>query len=182
VTLLHAYRNPIHEQQLGEYLLQLGFEKVSLSSELAPLIKIVPRAETTVANAYLTPVLDSFINHITERLGKQNTVLTMTSSGGLEPSAIYRPKDSLLSGPAGGVTGAAAIAREHGLEKILTFDMGGTSTDVARYDGEFLYQFEQTVGDVHLLSTVLKIETVASGGGYCSKKLASMKPIWTNHF
>ncbi|MEX2580551.1 MAG: hydantoinase B/oxoprolinase family protein [Verrucomicrobiales bacterium] len=165
VALLHSYRNPVHEKALRGRLLALGFSHVSVSSELAPLIKILPRAETAVANAYLHPVMQGFLDHIRERAGEGARLLTMTSAGGLEPIETYCPKDSLLSGPAGGVSGAAAVAEELGLPRILTFDMGGTSTDVARYDGGFQYRFEQIVGDARLLSPALKIETVASGGG-----------------
>ncbi|MDF1862883.1 MAG: hydantoinase B/oxoprolinase family protein [Verrucomicrobiales bacterium] len=165
IALLHSYRNPEHEQQLAHRLLDLGFEHVSVSSDLAPLIKLLPRAETAVANAYLHPVMQAFLDHIRDRVGEQGQLLTMTSAGGLESIESYCPKDSLLSGPAGGVAGAAAVAGDLGFERILTFDMGGTSTDVARYDRGFLYQFEQIVGDARLLSPALKIETVASGGG-----------------
>ncbi len=165
VALLHGYRNPEHETQLRDWLLELGFEHVSLSSQLAPLIKILPRAETAVVDAYLTPVMQAFIDHVRTRLGEDTQLLTMTSAGGLETTASFRPKDSLLSGPAGGVVGAAAVARSLGFEKVLTFDMGGTSTDVARYDGDFQYRFEQRVGAARLLAPALKIATVASGGG-----------------
>ena len=176
VSLLHAWRNDTHETALRDHLLQLGFEHVSISSELAPLIKLLPRTETAVINACLHPVMQSFLDHISERVGAENRLLTMTSAGGLEPTATYTPKDSLLSGPAGGVAGAAAVAKNLGYDRILTFDMGGTSTDVARYDYGFLYQFEQVVGDARLLSPALKIETVASGGGsICQWKNGSLR-------
>lgn len=165
VALLHSYRHPNHEQAVAERLRALGFIEVSLSTDLAPLIKLVPRAETAVVDATLTPVMNSFLGSIRESLGGRRTVLTMTSAGGLEPASAYRPKDSLLSGPAGGVVGAAAAARALGFERIITFDMGGTSTDVARFDEDYLYQFEQKVGDARLLAPALRIETVAAGGG-----------------
>lgn len=165
VAMLHSYRNPDHERALRRRLLELGFSHVTLSSELAPLIKILPRAETAVANAFLHPVMQSFLDHLRERFGEQSSLLTMTSAGGLESLETFCPKDSLLSGPAGGVSGAAAVAEELGYSRILTFDMGGTSTDVARYDGGFQYCFSQSVGDARLLSPALLIETVASGGG-----------------
>lgn len=165
VALLHSYRNPAHEKAVAERLLALGFSHVSTSAELAPLIKLLPRAETCVTNAYLQPVMQNFLDHIRDRIGEESRLLTMTSAGGLEPMASYCPKDSLLSGPAGGVSGAAAVAESLGFQRILTFDMGGTSTDVARYDGNFQYRFEQLVGDARLLSPALKIETVAAGGG-----------------
>lgn len=165
VALLHSYLNPLHEEKVKERLLKLGFGHVSSSADLAPLIKLLPRAETSVTNAYLQPVMQSFLDHIAERTGEESQLLTMTSAGGLEPTASYCPKDSLLSGPAGGVSGAVAVAESLGFNHILTFDMGGTSTDVARYDGTFQYRFEQLVGDARLLSPALKIETVAAGGG-----------------
>lgn len=165
VALLHSYRNPDHERALSERLRGSGFETLSCSSDLAPLIKILPRAETAVVNSYLHPVMQVFLDHIRTRIGEDRELLTMTSAGGLEPIATYCPKDSLLSGPAGGVSGAAAIAGELGHDRVLTFDMGGTSTDVARYEQGFQYRFEQVVGDARLLSPALKIETVAAGGG-----------------
>jgi len=165
VALVHGYANPAHERALRDRLVELGFRHVSLSSELAPLIKILPRAETAVANAYLQPVMQTFLDHIRERIGERTPLLTMTSAGGLEPTDTYSPKDSLLSGPAGGVSGAAAVAEQLGIARILTFDMGGTSTDVARYDTGFHYRFEQAVGDARLMAPALKIETVAAGGG-----------------
>lgn len=165
VALIHSYRNHDHEVSLAAHLRAAGFDYLSCSADLAPLIKILPRAETAVVNSYLHPVMQTFLDHIRDRVGEDRELLTMTSAGGLEPIASYTPKDSLLSGPAGGVSGAAAIAEELGDERILTFDMGGTSTDVARYDRGFQYRFEQIVGDARLLSPALKIETVAAGGG-----------------
>ncbi|MEM7697297.1 MAG: hydantoinase B/oxoprolinase family protein [Verrucomicrobiota bacterium] len=165
VCLLHAWKNPAHEEQLLDELLAMGFERISISSELAPLIKMLPRAATTVANAYLAPVMEQFLEQVHSCLGSDSTLLTMTSAGGLESVDTFRPKDSLLSGPAGGISGAAAVAESLGFDRVLTFDMGGTSTDVARYDQAFQYRFEQQVGDARLLSPALKIETVAAGGG-----------------
>ena len=165
VALLHSYRNSEHEKTLQTWLLNQGFDHVSTSSKLAPLIKILPRTETAVVNAYLYPVMQTFLDQIQECIGKERELLTMTSAGGLDPIESYCPKDSLLSGPAGGVSGAAAIAEELGCDRIITFDMGGTSTDVARYDQGFQYRFEQVVGNARLLSPALKIETVAAGGG-----------------
>ena len=165
VALLHSYRNPAHEIALRDYLRSLGFKHVSLSSELAPLIKILPRAETAAIDATLTPVMRSFIEQVSSALGSEAQLLVMSSAGGLESADRFHPKDSLFSGPAGGVVGAATAGRMAGFEKIITFDMGGTSTDVARYDGDFVYRFEQRIGDARLLSPALKIATVAAGGG-----------------
>ena len=165
VALLHSHRNPVHETALRDHLLSLGFTHVSTSASLAPLVKILPRAETALANATLHPVMQTFIDHIGERLSAGSRLHLMTSAGGLESADRFRPKDSLLSGPAGGVSGAAAIAEELGFNRVLTFDMGGTSTDVARYDGGFGYDFEQRVGSARVLAPALRIETVAAGGG-----------------
>lgn len=165
VALLHSHRNRVHEIALRNHLLSLGFTHVSTSAELAPLVKILPRLETTLANATLQPVMQAFVDHHRERLSGESRLLMMTSAGGLEPMEQFRPKDSLLSGPAGGVSGAAAIAEELGFSRVLTFDMGGTSTDVARYDDGFQYDFEQRVGDARVLAPALRIETVAAGGG-----------------
>jgi len=169
VALLHSYREPSHELILQRRLLDLGMDHVSVSSDLAPLIKLLPRAETAVINAYLQPIMAGFLGQIATSLGvgqdTDTSLMTMTSAGGLEPVSTYCPKDSLLSGPAGGVSGAASVAEELGFPRVLTFDMGGTSTDVARYDHGFQYRFSQVVGDATLLSPGLKIETVAAGGG-----------------
>jgi 5-oxoprolinase (ATP-hydrolysing) len=165
VSLLHSYVNPAPERALRDRLLALGFEHVSLSSELAPFIKLLPRTETAIVDGTLTPVLSAFVENIGRGMGIPSSFLIMTSAGGLKPATTFRPKDSLLSGPAGGVVGAATAARALGFSKIITFDMGGTSTDVARVDGDFHYRFEQRVGDARLLAPALRIATVASGGG-----------------
>ncbi len=164
VALLNAYRNPRHEQVLREILLEHGFEHVSVSSELAPRIQILPRAETSVVDAYLAPVIRDYLERVSGSL-PGGTLHAMTSAGGLHRAGSFCAKDSLLSGPAGGVVGAAAAARRSGFARILAFDMGGTSTDVARFDGDYEYQFEHHVGDAHLFAPALAIESVAAGGG-----------------
>ena len=171
VALLHSYCNPQHERALAAHLRELGFGHVSISSDLAPLIKIVPRAETTVVNAYLSPVIETYLEKVVEHIDP-GPLHVLTSAGGLVRSEVFAPKDSLLSGPAGGVVGAATVARRSGFDRCLAFDMGGTSTDVSRYDGELEYRFETRVGDALLLSPSLAIETVAAGGGsICSSGL-----------
>ncbi|MFN7116390.1 MAG: hydantoinase B/oxoprolinase family protein, partial [Saprospiraceae bacterium] len=165
VALLHSYRNPIHEQKLGEALRQAGFNFVSLSQELTPGIKILPRAQTALVNAYLSPVVHNYLKNIQSKLSQNCTLLVMTSAGGLVAAEFFHPKDSLLSGPAGGVVGSARIAQQLGFERVLTFDMGGTSTDAARFDGGYDYRFVTKVGKVEMLSPTLAIETVAAGGG-----------------
>ena len=165
IALLHAYRNPIHEQELAQALKQAGYAYVSLSQELAPAIKLLPRAQTAAVNAYLAPIMEGYLGNICEKLGPGQQLHVMSSAGGLAQSALFHPKDSLLSGPAGGVVGAAAIARQLGFAQILTFDMGGTSTDTACYDGQYDYAFTTRVGGVEMSSPCLSIETVAAGGG-----------------
>ncbi|MFP3939456.1 MAG: hydantoinase/oxoprolinase family protein [Thermoanaerobaculia bacterium] len=166
VALLHAYRQPAHERDLGAFLEERGFRHVALSADLAPLIRIVPRAETAVVDAYLAPIIGEYLARVREALPDSGgSVQVMTSAGGLVGADRYRAKDSLLSGPAGGVVGAAEAGRRSGFRRVIGFDMGGTSTDVARHDGAFEYLFEHRVGDARLLAPALAIETVAAGGG-----------------
>ncbi len=164
VAFLHSWRAPAHELRAGEILRAAGFAEVILSSDIAPLIRLLPRAETAVAEAFLTPVMKHFVRRVSEPLGGSEPWL-MTSAGGLVPASRFRPKDSLLSGPAGGLVGAAELARAAGFPKVLTFDMGGTSTDVARIDGPFTWRQEQQIGPARVFAPALKIETVAAGGG-----------------
>lgn len=168
ITLLHAYRNPIHEQKLGKALTQAGVNFVSLSQELTPSIKILPRAQTALANAYLTPVIHKYLQQIRTKLPVLQhaaNLLVMTSAGGLVSADHFNPKDSLLSGPAGGVVGAGRVARQLEFPRVLTFDMGGTSTDAARIAEGYDYRFVTKVGSAEMLSPSLAIETVAAGGG-----------------
>jgi 5-oxoprolinase (ATP-hydrolysing) len=164
VALMHAYRSPGHEQEVGRLLREAGFRYVSLSSELAPLIKLLPRAETAVVDAYLSPILERYLAGVSSALGS-GSLHVMTSAGGLVRAEAFRAKDGLLSGPAGGVVGAARAGRRSGFSRVIAFDMGGTSTDVARWDGDFEYLFEHQVGDAHLVAPALAIESVAAGGG-----------------
>jgi len=164
IAFLHSYVNAQHEQAIRQRLQQNGIRLISCSSELAPSIKILPRAQTAVVNAYLSEVISSYLDAIQQHL-PADSLRIMTSAGSLVGARYFWPKDSLLSGPAGGVVGAASVARLSGIDRILTLDMGGTSTDVARYDGEFDYQYESKVGAAHLFSPSLAIETVAAGGG-----------------
>jgi 5-oxoprolinase (ATP-hydrolysing) len=164
VALLHADKNPDHERRLAACLRDAGFGHVSVSSGLAPFIKILPRAETAVVDAYLAPVIESYFKRIQQALAGGG-LRVMTSAGGIVGAESFDAKDSLLSGPAGGIAGAAEAGRAAGYERLIAFDMGGTSTDVARYDGDFEYVFEHQVGDAHLAAPALAIESVASGGG-----------------
>jgi len=164
VTLLHAYKNPVHEKLLENALKKAGIPFLSRSSMLSPTIKILPRAQTTLVDAYLAPIMQTYLANVCT--GQDDLQLkVMTSAGGLANAGLFHPKDSLLSGPAGGVVGAAAVAEQLGFAKVLTLDMGGTSTDTARYDGRYDYRYETRVGDFQMTSPSLSIETVAAGGG-----------------
>ncbi|MDT8401286.1 MAG: hydantoinase B/oxoprolinase family protein [Bacteroidales bacterium] len=164
VCLMNSYLNPSHELIISEELTSLGIKAVSLSHRVSPLIKIQNRADTTVVNAYLSPLIEDYVNDISRRSGTKRFQV-MTSAGGLVQADNFFPKDSLLSGPAGGVAGALAIGKKSGYEKLITFDMGGTSTDVSRIDRSFDYRYELEVGDARINSPAIAIETVAAGGG-----------------
>jgi len=164
VALMHSFRNPAHEHAVRDLLLALGFDAVSCSSDSSPFIRLLPRAETAVVDAYLEPVLSGYLRGVRDALGG-GRLHVMTSAGGLARPEDFRPRDSLLSGPAGGVVGAALAARRSGFGRAVAFDMGGTSTDVARWDGDFEYVWEHEVGGARLVAPALAIETVAAGGG-----------------
>lgn len=164
VVFLNSHRNPTHEQQFLEHLRNAGWRHISISTELAQVIKMLPRAETAVVDAYLAPIMTRYLDGVSRHLG-DGKLRVMTSAGGLVSRKDYRAKDSLLSGPAGGVVGAAMVGRQAGYNRVIGFDMGGTSTDVCRFDGDFNYQFEHQVGRARVLAPVLNIETVAAGGG-----------------
>ena len=165
VSLLHAYLNPGHERQLAEFLRHLGFETVVCGSDLSRLIRYLPRTETTVVDGYLTPVLQGYLAGVRRGLSENSTLRLMTSAGGLTRVTGFHPKDSLLSGPAGGAVGAGAVANQLGWTKVLTFDMGGTSTDVSRYHQSFSLTSTHRIGPARVHAPALAIETVAAGGG-----------------
>lgn len=170
ICLLHSVRNPDHERQLGRLAWDCGFKHVSISTQVSPLERIVPRGQTTVLNAYLSPLIDDYVATL-QREMPAGRLLLMTSAGALIGARSFKARDSLLSGPAGGVIGVAAAARAGRLERALGFDMGGTSTDVCRWDGEIEYRYEtdledkDTGGALKLVAPALAIETVAAGGG-----------------
>lgn len=170
VSLLHAYAHPQNEQRVGALLRQAGFEHITLSYETAAFAKLLPRTQSTVADAYLHGPVRFFLDAISQVTPDMQV---MTSAGGLKTADDIRPKDMLLSGPAGGAIGAANAARRLGIRKIITFDMGGTSTDVARIDGRPGYRFTQEVAGMRLLAPCIDIETVAAGGGSICQ--------WTHH-
>ena len=166
ICLLNSYAQAAHEQKIADIARELRFEEVSISSQLAPLIKLVSRGDTTVVNAYLNTVLKTYVNRISRHLGDTSDGLQMmTSNGGLVRGDRFEGKDSILSGPAGGVVGFARVAESAGFERAIGFDMGGTSTDVARYDGTFQHEYETEKAGVRIVSPMLAIETVAAGGG-----------------
>ena len=164
IVFAHGYRFPDHESQVAALARSQGFTQVSVSHEVSPLIKLVARGETTVADAYLSPVLRRYLEGVAEALPGVHLQL-MQSSGGLTESRLLHGKDAILSDPAGGVIGAVRTAAAGGLEKIITFDMGGTSTDVAHFCGTLERSLETTVGGVRLRTPMLRIHTVAAGGG-----------------
>lgn len=164
VVLMHSWVNRDHEQSVKRVLQEVGFEHISCSEELSPTIKILHRAQTAVADAYLAQIIESYLRRVHGAL-TDGDLHVMTSSGGLVSARNYHAKDSLLSGPAGGVVGAAAAGRRSGFTKIIALDMGGTSTDVSRFDGDYEYVFEHTVGQARIAAPALAIETVAAGGG-----------------
>lgn len=164
IAFLNSYKNPAHELSLARALAEAGFNYVSISHVLANQIKILPRAETTVANAYLAPIINEYLGNIHRGIGSVD-LKVMNSAGGLNKTSHFQPKDSLLSGPAGGVVGAATAAQRSSITKLITFDMGGTSTDVSLYNQRFDYRFESKVGQTKILSPSVSIETIAAGGG-----------------
>lgn len=169
VVLMHAWRFPDLEKEIGRIARETGFTQVSLSHEVSPLMRLVPRGDTTVADAYLSPGLRAYVDHVAGALGGAR-LLFMQSSGGLTEAARFQGRDAILSGPAGGIVGAVRTATGAGLKRLITFDMGGTSTDVAHYDadrldGAFERAFETEVEGVRLRVPMMKIHTVAAGGG-----------------
>ncbi|HET6970937.1 MAG TPA: hydantoinase/oxoprolinase family protein, partial [Phenylobacterium sp.] len=164
IAFLHADLNPIHEQAAGEIARTAGFEFVALSSEVSPLPRFVPRAETTVADAYLTPVLQAYVAQVADAVAGA-PLYFMTSAGGLVRAEAFRGRDAVVSGPAGGVVGVARTAEQAGAAAALGFDMGGTSTDVCRFAGVLERRDQARVAGVKLRSPMLDVETVAAGGG-----------------
>lgn len=167
VVFINSYKNNIHEFIFKNLLIECGLKFISVSSELSPLIKILERAETTVVNAYLSPLIENYLSDISTNT--MADLLIMNSAGGLMRTENFEAKDSLLSGPAGGVVGAAYIGELIGKQKLITFDMGGTSTDVSRFHKNFDYKFELEIGPAHIYSPAISIETVAAGGGSICK-------------
>jgi 5-oxoprolinase (ATP-hydrolysing) len=168
ICLLNSYANDQHERQVERVARQLGFEEISVSHHVSPLMRIVPRGDTTVVDAYLNPVLRTYVERLSVALPGSDVRL-MTSAGGLTGSAHFTGKDSVLSGPAGGVVGTSRAAGAAGYERAIGFDMGGTSTDVSRYEGRYEYEYETQKAGARIVVPMLAIETVAAGGGSICK-------------
>jgi 5-oxoprolinase (ATP-hydrolysing) len=193
IVFMHAYRYPEHERRAAALAREIGFPQVSASHEISPLIKFVGRGDTTVVDAYLSPILKRYVAHVARELGTTSKVpplpspppqggreprrasgngddqttrlMFMMSSGGLTAADLFQGKDAILSGPAGGVVGMAETGREAGLGRLIGFDMGGTSTDVSHFDGEYERAFETEVAGVRMRAPMMLIHTVAAGGG-----------------
>lgn len=169
VALMHGYRFPEHEKQIGEMARQQRFSQVSLSHEVSPLIKLVSRGDTTVVDAYLSPILRRYVGQVSDALGADKggckSLMFMQSNGGLTDAGLFQGKDAILSGPAGGVVGMVRTAEAAGFDKLIGFDMGGTSTDVCHYAGEYERDFETEVAGVRMRAPMMSIHTVAAGGG-----------------
>ena len=164
IAFMHGYAHPEHERRVAELARAAGFSQVSVSHETSPLMKLVGRGETTVVDAYLSPILRHYVDGVAAQLGDVR-LRFMQSHGGLTDAGLFRGKDAILSGPAGGVVGAVAVSRRAGFEKVIAFDMGGTSTDVSHYAGELERSYESVVGGVRLRAPMLRVHTVAAGGG-----------------
>jgi len=176
VVLMHGYRYPDHERRLGAIAREIGFTQISISHEVSPLMKIVGRGDTTVVDAYVSPILRRYVDRVAGDLAPASAgaeapaqdgprLMLMQSNGGLVDARYFQGKDSILSGPAGGIVGAVRTATMAGFERIISFDMGGTSTDVALYNGEYERAFETLVAGVRMRAPMMKIHTVAAGGG-----------------
>jgi len=173
IVLMHAYRYSDHEKRVVALARELGFPQISASHEVSPLIKLVGRGDTTVVDSYLSPILHDYVAQVAGDLnppspaggGEETRLMFMMSSGGLTAAELFRGKDAILSGPAAGVVGMAETGRSAGFSQLIGFDMGGTSTDVSHYAGEYERAFETEVAGVRMRAPMMLIHTVAAGGG-----------------
>ncbi|MEG4117722.1 hydantoinase B/oxoprolinase family protein [Microcoleus sp. N9_B4] len=180
IVFMHGYRYSEHEKQVAKIAKEIGFTQISVSHEVSPLMKLVSRGDTAVVDAYLSPILRRYVEQVTSQLSvgavppcppsssspcPSPKLMFMQSNGGLVDAAQFQGKNSILSGPAGGIVGAVQTSKKAGFDKIITFDMGGTSTDVAHFNGEYEREFETEIAGVRLRSPVMAIHTVAAGGG-----------------
>ena len=177
IVFMHSYAHPAHERQAAELAREAGFTQISVSHAVSPLIKIVGRGDTTVADAYLSPILRRHVERVARALGTDGVrpagsdpgvdtkIMFMASSGGLKSAELFQGRDAILSGPAGGVVGMTETARLAGFKKVIGFDMGGTSTDVSHFAGDYERSFETEVAGVRMRVPMMRIHTVAAGGG-----------------
>jgi len=164
IVFMHGYRYHAHEVKLAEMAREMGFTQVSVSHEVSPMMKLVARGDTTVVDAYLSPILRRYVDQVASEMPGVNLQF-MQSSGGLTDARAFQGKDSILSGPAGGIVGMVRASKLAGFDKVIGFDMGGTSTDVSHYSGEFERVFETQVAGVRMRAPMMSIHTVAAGGG-----------------
>ncbi len=164
IVFMHSYSYPNHEQQVAKIAQNIGFGQISISHQVSPLMKLVSRGDTTVVDAYLTPILRRYVNQVAGQLPGVK-IMFMKSDGGLTDAHKFQGKDSILSGPAGGIVGAVETSKRAGFNRIITFDMGGTSTDVAHFKGEYERQLENEIAGARMRTPVLAIHTIAAGGG-----------------
>ena len=169
IVFMHSFAFPEHETAAADLARELGFEQVSASHVVSPLIKIVGRGDTTVADAYLSPILSRYVEKVSSALtndgGEAPQVMFMASSGGLKAASLFQGRDAILSGPAGGIVGMAETGKLARFDKVIGFDMGGTSTDVSHFAGEYERAFETQVAGVRMRVPMMRIHTVAAGGG-----------------
>ena len=165
IALIHAWKFHDHEQKVAKLVRSMGFRQVSVSHEVSPLVKLIGRGDTTVVDAYLSPILRRYVEQVSGELGEGPQLMFMMSSGGLTAADLFQGKDAVLSGPAGGVVGAVETSKLAGFNKMIGFDMGGTSTDVSHFDGELERAFETEVAGVRMRAPMMRIHTVAAGGG-----------------
>jgi 5-oxoprolinase (ATP-hydrolysing) len=164
IVFMHSDRYPNHEQQIAQLAFTIGFTQISISHQVSPLMKLVSRGDTTVVDAYLTPILRRYVNQVASQLLGVK-LMFMKSDGGLVAAKQFQGKDSILSGPAGGIVGAVQTSKRAGFELVITFDMGGTSTDVAHFKGEYERQLDSEIAGARMRVPVLAINTIAAGGG-----------------
>ena len=164
IVFMHSDRYPNHEQQIAQIAQEIGFTQISTSHQVSPLMKLVSRGDTTVVDAYLTPILRRYVNQVASQIPGVK-LMFMKSDGGLTDAEQFQGKDSILSGPAGGIVGAIQTSKRAGFELVITFDMGGTSTDVAHFKGEYERQLDLEIAGARIRVPVLAINTIAAGGG-----------------
>ena len=167
IAFMHSYLNPIHEEKIAKIAIEESFSQISVSHKVSPLMKLVGRGDTTVVDAYLSPILRRYVNQVSTELDstKSTKLMFMQSNGGLTDANLFQGKDALLSGPAGGVVSMVQTGMQAGFNKLIGFDMGGTSTDVCHFSGEYERSFETELAGVRIRAPMMQINTVAAGGG-----------------